>query len=214
MAYEYALLSMEESQRAIKQADASEPRLNDINDALDAASQQIQDYLERVVIRASWIEYHQMCTYQPSILRIKHWPISAVTEIAEDSARSYGASSVLTVDTDYQIIEEGEHTSIIRRISGDTPTTWLSGFEAIRVTFSGGWLPADVPPVIRRVCREYLARQYHAAMNQDYAFQSVSDARGDVTHFGPVMLTKPQKEALSEYKDHGATTCVRFTAGS
>ncbi|NIM21235.1 MAG: hypothetical protein GTN64_02255, partial [Candidatus Latescibacteria bacterium] len=54
-------------------------------------------------------------------------------------------------------------------------------------------------------------RHYHARMKQEYSFSTIDDARGTVTHFGPVMLTKPMMKRIYDYKDHGATTCVRYT---
>ncbi len=214
MAYSYRLITTDEAKRALSQSEASDPRLADIDDALTAASDEIQEYLERVVVQTSWIEYHQRSRTEPSVLRVKHWPISSVTEVAEDTNRDYGSTTVLTADTEYIVMDEDEHTSKIIRLSSDTPKGWTAGFEAIRVKVTGGWTVANMPPRIRRVCREYLARQYHAVVNQSYAFSRVNDARGDVTHFGPVMLTKPQLSTLSTYKDWGASTCVRFEVDS
>lgn len=216
MAYGYGLLSDAEALRAINQIGASNPRIDDINDALYAASDEIQNYLERLIVKLSdkhWIEYHERSRTEPTVLRVLHWPIDtswASIEIAEDSSRAYGATSILTAGTDYRIVNE-QYTSKIERLSGDSETTWLSGYEAIRITIKGGWAEADIPPAIKRICREFLARQYHANVNQEHAFETVSDARGTVSHFGPVMLTKPQKSTLAEYRDFGATTCVRFT---
>ncbi|UCD59031.1 MAG: hypothetical protein JSV16_08020 [Candidatus Hydrogenedentota bacterium] len=217
MAYSYSLLSPPETLRAINQAGASNKRTNDINDALFAASEEIQSFLGRDIVKLSakhWIEYHERSRTEPTVLSVLHWPIDTSwgsIEICEDSSRAYGASTVLVNGTDYRIVHKGNQTSEIIRLSGDSETSWLSGYEAIRITIKGGWAQVDVPPTIKRVCREFLARQYHATVNQDYAFKTIDDARGTVTHFGPVMLTKPQRSALAEYADHGASTCVRFT---
>jgi hypothetical protein len=216
MAYDYALLSNPEAQRAIKLAGADKPPIDDINDALWAASEEIQNVLGRPIIQKTWVEYHRRSRTEPTILRVLHWPISSITEIAEDADRDYGATTVLTADTDYQIIHEDTTSSLdsaskIVRISNDSPTAWDSGFEAIRITFVGGWTLANVPYPIRRVCSEYMARQYHARSEQSYAFKSVSNELGTVQSFGPVMLTKPQIATLSAYRDYGATTCTRWT---
>jgi hypothetical protein len=217
MAYNYALLSFEEALRAINQAGVPDPRRYDIHDALYAASDEIQGNLGRKILKRTdkhWIEYHERSRREPQILRVLHWPIQtdwASIEVAEDTSRAYGATTVLTSGTDYRIIDRGDQTSEIVRISGDSETAWVSGYEAIRITIKGGWALDDIPPPIRRVCREYTARQYHAVVNQEHAFERVDDARGTVTHFGPVMLTKPQRSTLAEYADHRATTCVRFT---
>jgi hypothetical protein len=208
--YAHKLLSVAEMKRALKQTAATEPDLDQMHDALDAASEEIQEYLERVIIQDAWTEYHQLSATEPSILRVKHWPISSITEIAEDSDRDYGSATLLTANTDYVVMDKGEHTAELVRLSGDSPTSWESGFEAIRIKLTGGWLLADVPRPIRRVCREYLARQFHAAVDQEYAYSRVSDARGDVTYFAQVKLTTAQYSTLSNYRDHGASTCVRF----
>ncbi len=210
MAYADALLSLAEAQRAINQAGASNVRVDDVNDALWAASEEINNYLGRTIIEGSWIEYHRVSRTEPTTLRVLHWPIASVSEIAEDSDRTYGSSSLLTADTDYQIIHEEYDTKIVR-ISGSVPTTWESGFEAIRITFTGGWTIANVPYTIRAVCSEYLARLYHARANQEHAFETIDNAMGTVKHFGPVMLTRPMLVKLSNFADHGATTCTRWT---
>lgn len=217
MPYSYGLLSYAEALRAVNQAGASKPRNADIYDALYAASDEIQNSLGRLIVKLSakhWIEYHERSRTEPTILRVLHWPIDTTwvsIEVAEDSSRAYGATTVLTAGTDYRIVNEDDHTSKIERLSGDSETSWLSGYEAIRITIKGGWAETDIPPQIKRICREFMARQYHATVNQDHAFETVNDARGTVSHFGPVMLTKPQKNTLAEYRDYSATTCVRFT---
>jgi hypothetical protein len=163
MAYSYALLELNEALRAIKQEAATDPQIIHLNDALYAASEEIQNDLGRNVVKLStkhWIEYHERSHSEPTVLRVLHWPIQAdwgSLEIAEDSSRAYGATTVLTSGTDYRIVNEGDHTSKIERISGDSETTWLSGYEAIRITFKGGWALADIPPPIKRVCRKYTA---------------------------------------------------------
>lgn len=217
MSYDYALLTITEAERAINQAGATNPKTEYIKDALYSASEEIHDRLDRMILKRDskhWIEYHERDPAMPHILRVLHWPIDTSWgsfEIAEDSDRSYGADTLLTADTDYRIVNAGDQTSKIIRLSGGSPTSWLSGYEAIRITLKGGWAEADIPRSIRRICREFLARQYHATVNQDHAFETVNDARGTVTHYGPVMLTRPQEKALANYGDHGATTCVSFT---
>jgi hypothetical protein len=217
VAYSYALLSWAEALRAVAQQHATDVKGDDINDALHAASEEIQNILARHVVKLTdkhWIEYHEQNWYEPSVLRVLHWPIQTdwgSIEIAEDSDRDYGAASLLTSGTDYRIVNEADHTSKIVRLNGDVTQAWESGYEAIRVTIKGGWTVEDIPSPVKRVCREYMARQYHANVNQEHAFQRVDDARGSVTHYGPVMLTKPMRNTLAEYADHNATTCVRFT---
>jgi hypothetical protein len=217
MAYNYALLSAQEALRAIGQANVPDPKLNDLNDALYAACDEIQSCVGRKILKRTdkhWIEYHQRSRTESHILRVLHWPIQTdwgSLEIAEDDTRDYSATTLLTSGTDYQIVDEGDDTAKIIRIDGDSTRSWLSGYEAIRITIKGGWAEADIPPPIKRICREFLARQYHANLDQEHAFERVDDARGSVTHYGPVMLTKPMRSTLAEYADHGATTCVRFT---
>ncbi len=217
MAYSYSLLSLAEALRAIKQAGATNPKTDDINDALHAASEEIQDCLGRPVVMLDtkhWIEYHQPSRTEPTVLRVLHWPIDTTwgsIEVAEDTSRAYGATTVLTSGTDYRIVNEGDNTSRIERISGDSETTWVSGYEAIRITIKGGWAEADIPRPMRRICKEFLARQYHATVNQEHAYKMVDDARGTVSYFAQVKLTDVQKATLSKYGDHRVTTCVRFT---
>jgi hypothetical protein len=209
MAYAYNLLSLEEAKLALKLEGASSPPNDRINDALYSSSQEINNYLERELISTAWIEYHERSSAAPSVLRVLHWPpTSPITEIAEDTSRAYGATTVLTENTDFLV---NYNTGEITRVSGGSPTTWFSGFEAIRIKLTGGWSEANVPPAVKDVCKEYMARKYHAGVDQEYSFSTVNDARGTVTHFGPVMLTKPMKMRMSEYKDHRSTTCVRYT---
>ncbi len=211
MGYAHVLLSDDAAKRALNQEGASDPKLQQITDALEAASEEVNGFLERIIIRGAWIEYHEVSRTEPSVIRLLHWPpVSPITEIAEDSNRAYGSSTVLTEGTDFLV---DYNTGKITRLSGDSPTSWLAGFEPIRVKFNGGWTLENVPPKIKKVVGEYMARIYTAEVEQSYAFQTVNDARGTVTHFGPVMLTLPMRKRLADYKDFGSTTCVRYTSG-
>ena len=209
MAYEYRLLTAEEALRALKMEAASDPLTEQINDALDAASVEIQNYLGRDVLKVSRIEYHTRPRFEPDVLWVKHWPIGTVTEVAEDADRVWGATSVLTAGTDYQINTLGDETTEIQRLSGGAPSTWSAGFEAVKVTFTGGWLVADIPKSIKSVCGEYMARLYHAAIDQEHAFESIADARGAVKTYGPLGLLGPQRKRIANYRGF-SSSCVRW----
>lgn len=212
MAYAYPLITLEEAQRELKQDNATEPALQRINDALEQASAEIIAYLDWELSPSdAWIEYHQLPTYDQHELWLKHpkgGSTFSITEVAEDSSRTYGATTVLTVTTDYIVDTK---RGVLIRVSGDSTTTWLSGFEAIRVKLTAGYAIGDVPPEVKRVCRDYTARIYNQMVRETHGITSVSDATGTYSTGSsvPVMLTKPMKAALSGQKLH-YTTCVRY----
>jgi hypothetical protein len=70
MAYSYALLELNEALRAIKQEAATDPQIIHLNDALYAASEEIQNDLGRNVVKLStkhWIEYHERSHSEPTL---------------------------------------------------------------------------------------------------------------------------------------------------
>jgi len=212
MAYAYPLISMAEAQRELKQESATDPELQRIQDALEQASAEIIAYLDWELSPSdAWTEYHQAPRYGGSELWLKH-PRGdsdfSITEVAEDSSRTYGSTSVLTVTTDYIVDSK---RGVLIRVSGDSTTSWLSGFEAIRVKLTAGYALSEVPPEVKRVCRDYMARIYNQIARETHGIQNVSDATGTVGYGQnvPVMLTKPMRTALSGYKLHH-TTCTRW----
>jgi len=65
MAYLYSLLDMPGAERALGTPGQTNPRTTDITESLAAASQEINDNLEREILTKAWIEYHQRHRIDP-----------------------------------------------------------------------------------------------------------------------------------------------------
>ena len=128
------------------------------------------------------------------------WPIQTVHEVNEDLNRVFGASTALTVATQYEIREPSSVRRRIARISNLTDFAFYSGYRVVRGRMSAGYrTQAKVPPKIKGVCKELAAWYYQHSEKQQYGLQSTSDPTGSRSFTGPPMLTKGMLDRLAAY---------------
>jgi hypothetical protein len=177
-----------------------------IEDVIASASSMIERFLagRQLVTRGALTEY-----YSPrgdsSGLYLNQYPIISVTSVHETYARTYDATTLLVVDTDY-VIETDEGALV--RVAGATygPTPWAGGYRAVKAIYVAGYkspsggavgtaLPADLVAIARRLC----ARMWKEQERRQWDVSSQSDAAGNFTRFGAATLTDAEKDALMPY---------------
>lgn len=199
---QYALIDEEEARRECRlPEDGADGEL--INDLLVEWSADLEAELDRLIVsRGTITEYHSF-SHASAELYVHQWPIisGSVSSIHEDTDRSYGATSLLTENTDY-IIDYGDGTKRARiiRVDGSSPRPWDRGFEAVKIVYQGGFTTASTPLQLKRIVREGLAASYRDITGQSQLAQSLSDGAGSFARFGPPFLTKEQRRRVSGYK--------------
>lgn len=203
-----ALISEDEARREIR-LETDGPSVL-IHDLILEGTEEIEAELDRkIVSRGAITEFHSVWRAS-SELFLSQWPAITVTTVHEDSDRAYGATSLLVEGTDY-IVDTTAGKLI--RISGASPTTWTTGFEAIKVVWTAGYSNQDaVPPDLKRIAREFFAMQFRDITAQHQNLSNVSDGLGTVQRFGPPFLTSEMKKRLARHKRiefPGGTTLSR-----
>lgn len=213
-----------------------------VEDCINEASEVVEKAWGRhIVSRGSLTEYHPRIDttgpgslYVPEIsgpyfpvsgtplplsigpeLYLNEYPIVSVTTVHEDSARAYGADTLLTANTDYVV---SKPTGKLVRVAGAAPSAWISSWRAVKVVYVAGYQNtagnisgADaVPPTILRVFDELVGWMIRQRISKEVGLQSVSDALGNRSFSGPAYIT-PQMEAL--LMRSGACVNMRMRTG-
>lgn len=156
---------------------------------------------------SAYTEYHSLRLARAE-LHLLDWPITdaAAVMVHEDpaweslpSADRYAASTLLVLGTDYTI--DKAHGTLIR-----IGNSWATGRRAIRVQYTAGFALADVPPDIKRRCKDLVARMYREDDKREHGIASRTDAAGTITRLLPAELTTLDREALKpEQRPHGCS---------
>ena len=177
-------------------------------DLINSASDIIETWCDRELIsRGTLTEYHTFRCFE-SELYLRDWPIIAVTDVAEDIARTYGTS--LTVNTQYIVTaQKGKLTRTWSATSGET--AWQTGFRAVRVQYTAGYEEKeDVPDHIKDVCKRLVALKYREVDRKHEGLSGASDDAGNWTRFGTADLTdNMRKQIYTEKRNEFSTTGER-----
>ncbi len=204
----YALASLDQTKRACGVATAVSPALpTDVNDnlieAIEGAGAQIEDYLERkLVTRGAITEYHSPVLERTAIY-LTQFPTISITTVDEGawSGGAWASSATLVAGTDY-LVDGGR----MLRLSSGALGAWPSGFESVRVVYTGGYAnTAGVPDLIRRVALQLAARRFAEIRRGQPGAQTITDAMGSLTRFLPSELLKMEREALSSERRYYTT---------
>jgi hypothetical protein len=199
------LLSLEEFKLFAGLNPAESDRDYAIEAILGYTTSAIESYLDRkLVTRGSIVEYHTTMYGQCEIY-LSQWPAIAVASVYEDSTRSYAASSLLTVNTDYTVTApRGKLT----RISNLVSTTWVAAYRSIKVTYTGGYATtADVPNEIKYQAQRFASIAWGEAAKKTFGLASVSDVSGSISRFVPPGLNELMKAGLYKFRrmEHAPT---------
>ena len=182
-------------------------RINQVNNMV---SDQIETFLDRLVVtRGSITEYHTFLVDSPT-LYASQWPLISVTSIHEDTNRTYGASTLLTVTTDYIVhLAAGKITRV--HSSGGSPRAWQTGFRAVEHIFTAGYATtATVPAGLKYISLRVMALAWREVARKQQGVASVSDDLGSVTRLFPAGLTPQIKNDLFAWKrSHFSATAAQ-----
>lgn len=167
---------------------------------LNQSSALIENYLGRQIItRGSITEYHSFHTAD-SDLYTRQWPIISVASVHEDLDRVYGSGDLLTVNTDYIVVNPiGKLQRIISSTGGEQ--SWLNGFRAIKVVYQAGYADRDaVPEAIKDVALRHAVSVAKPIIRKNQGLAEVTDAMGRLVVAGPPILTSGMKADLAHYR--------------
>lgn len=177
-----------------------------LESAINRASDLIQSHLgRRLVTPASdYVEYHTL-RQASADLYLMDWPIKTITSVHEDSSRVYGASSLLTVDTDY-IVSKPRGKLI--RVSGSATQSWLTGFRAIKVTWSPEYAVADLPAHFKDAALHLASILWQEQSRKTWGITGVSDDQGNFTrvsvdHLPAYIRDRLESERLRDFEPTG-----------
>lgn len=166
-----------------------------------------------LVSRGSITEYHTVWALDSEI-RLSQWPTISVTTVHEDPDRTYGADTLLVVNTDY-IISKPLGKLIRISEAGGCPIEWDASWRAVKVVHAGGYATTtgtptgalEVPPDLKEVALKVCAKLWSEAMRQQWGISGASDAAGNWTRFESGAISKDIREQLSPYRrwGHGET---------
>lgn len=160
----------------------------------DYARHLIEAYLGRLLVtRGAITEYHSIWRVSPNLYALQR-PIISVTTIHEDAAAEYGASTLLTVTTDYVVSKpQGK----IIRVDTNLQTSWTTGFRAIKMIYTAGYantaaVPSDIKFAALRTC----GLIWSEVSGKQHGLASISDDMGNISRFAPAGLTEPIQRML------------------
>ena len=168
---------------------------------IENAGAQIESYLDRTVEAATGI-IETLDGIGQHVIRLKDWPVNAMTSIVEDGV-------TLTITEDYLWYPNG----IVRRMSGDLRISWAFKDQGVVITYEAGY--ATVPFTIRDVCARMVARAFQAGAayaNTPTGAEGIkklsldgsdsveySDAVRDVT-MAAIIIRDDEKQSLNRYR--------------
>lgn len=207
----YSLLSLDEFKASMSiPGSAADFALELI---LNRVTDEIEDFLGRQIVTRTTAdpltrltEYHTMWASGARVdtdeLFPREWPIIAVTTVHEDWAlpHTYGASALLVVDTDYQVVASAKPRSLIRRLNGGTglPWRWATESRSIKLVYSAGYATtAAVPARIKAVAQRYAALLWDEQKRGAYGISGQSDSLGNFTRFAAPQLSADMQRALA-----------------
>jgi hypothetical protein len=193
------LISFAEAETWIDDGDLEDVR-EKIEAVITGSSAIVENYLGRnLVTRGTLTEYHWIKRADHE-LYLSQFPTITVTSVHEDSSRGYGASYLLTANTDYVVIsDEGKLLRTSSATSG--VRNWLTGFEAVKVIYTAGYAnTAAIPETIKDVTKRHTREVYREMKDKLAGVSNISDAMGTVARIGPAMLTTGMKRDLFAYR--------------
>jgi hypothetical protein len=165
-------------------------RLSTLN---DIARSLIEDYLDRFLVsRGTITEFHS--PDGSNTIWLSQWPVISVSSVHEDTAREYGASTLLTADVDYIV---SAPRGKLLRIASSQPSVWACGWRTVRVIYSGGYQStALVPAEFKHAALRTVALLWNEVRREEIGYSSISDAQGNIQRLVPGGLTSNVKAAL------------------
>lgn len=186
-----------------------------LESAINAASRMISTFTGRdhlVTTNVDLTEYHTIPwtawstigTFRSS-LNLGEWPVISVTSVHEDTARIYGAASLLVLDTDYNLNKPTGQ--LVRVQSGAGAGRWTPGYRAVRVLYKAGYAQLDglpsgavaIPDDIKEAAAQMALVLFKQHDQQRVGVSSITDAAsGSIQRFmGP--MPPSVREMLQPY---------------
>jgi len=157
-----------------------------LEEFINGASWTLKEGTTRFLKSQSITEYHD--GDGSNLIVLKHRPVTSVTTLHSDSARSFG-SSTLIATTDYQVYEKGGYIVV-------TGTGLDVGSKVIKVVYDGGY--TTIPSDLRMAAIEHASYLYEKFLKSHrVGLKSVSSDAGTETYIDD--MPESAKRAIAKY---------------
>jgi len=142
-----------------------------LEEFINGASWTLKEETTRFLKSQEITEYHD--GDGSNLIMLKHWPVTSVTTLHSDSARSFG-SDTLIASTDYQVYEDGGYIVV-------TSAGLDMGAKVIKVVYDGGY--TTIPSNLRMAAIEHASYLYEKFLKSHrVGLKSVSGDAGTETY--------------------------------
>jgi hypothetical protein len=200
----YALINVAELRPALQGGYSTDSSLDDVlADVINDVSETIERDLDRyLVTRGPTTGYF---TPLPGTAELYpyEWPLISVTSVHESSARTYDATTALTVGTDYVVTNPAHGYGYLTRVLGATGgrAAWAAAWRAVRIVYRSGYATTDdVPAAIKRVAKRLAVTTWGEWRRGQADLQQESSGLGTFTRFSAAFLTKDMRAELAPFR--------------
>jgi len=169
---------------------------------ISTSDESLDTQLEEYINGASWLlkeetgrflkaqaitEYHDGTG--SLLIMLRHRPVNSVTTLHSDSARSFGATTLIAA-TDYQVYTNGGYIVV-------TDAGLDAGAKVIKVVYNGGY--STIPYDLKMACMEHAANQYEKFKSHRVGLKAVSNEGGTRTYIEG--MPSATKQAIARYSE-------------
>ncbi len=216
----YAIITTDELRSALGSGySTSTGKEEPLAQACNDASATIERYLDRLliargaVVATEWTltpitAYFSPRPWNPALpdreygrLVLREWPLIAVASVYETIDRTYDSSTLLTLDTDYDVSAPPHTFGYVTRIvdPGGFPLCWITGRRTVRITYTAGYSnAAAVPDDLKTVAKTLAAMMWR---ERDRGMPELEQTSSPMAaKFSAAIITPKMKEALQPFK--------------
>lgn len=151
--------------------------VDDARRVINRASDLIGEYLRRNLRLPSEnvVEFHTL-NPDTTVVHLRDWPAYSVTSVHEDTARTYGAGTLIA-ETGY--IVSKPHGRLARVEASGGARFWMTGFRAVRIAYKYGYALADIPARYKDAAGTLAAILWHEKKRGSFGTTGMSDGQGN-----------------------------------
>jgi len=158
---------------------------------VNEASVKVSDYIGRNMLTGTKTEYYN--GEGVGKLRLKNFPITAVTTLHDDTEREFGADTLIDASDYYLHADEG----MIELLDG---VAFVAGQLNVKVVYVAGYALASIPYAIQDAVKRWVADAYMRYNNRRHGVQSESIGDKTIT-FSVGDIPADVKFILKKYRD-------------
>ena len=194
----YALVTEDEAKTWASIQPDNIPEGDLLNMAINAASQSVEDFVKLDILSRGLItEQYSVRSLRVGEIWTSQRPILAVSEVNNDSARGFGASTIIPA-SDYIInAQRGKLTYV--GAGGSFPIFFSTGIDVVQIKYwAGVKTVGEVDDVYKRSTLETVSAMYYHVNRKHFDTITVADDQGARTFLKHNWLPGFVKEGLAD----------------